>query len=66
MFKVERKEAVVARQRMWVLHSVTVTLIKAFLSVQPSRSYAHRTFLTSGYYIKNICLLIFSCAALKM
>ena len=43
MFKVERRkrEAVVVRQRRWVFDSVTVTLIKAFLSVKPSLCYAH-------------------------
>lgn len=43
MFKVERRkeEAVVARQRWWVLDSVAVTLIKAFLSAKPTLCYAH-------------------------
>lgn len=43
MFKVERRkeEAVVMRQRRWVLDSVTVTLIKAFSSVKRSLCYAH-------------------------
>lgn len=35
-----KEEAVVVRQRRWVLDSV-VTLIKAFLSIQPSLCYAH-------------------------